>query len=104
MAGRRAWTPSSGSGASRPIGRPAGEPRFDLIEDIAGSGLDLDTLIFEAPTKALQTYFIKRFGARVNLGNVAFQDVVGLETLRLGLRADTFTLFDAPLLGPPVCR
>ena len=83
------------SGASG-LCRPNGEPRFDLIEDIAGAGLDMDTLIFEAPTKALQTYFIKRFGARVNLGNISFQDVVGLETLRLGLRADTFMLFDAP--------
>jgi phosphosulfolactate synthase len=90
-----AITEARESGASG-ICRPTGEPRFDVIEDIASAGVDLDRLIFEAPTKALQAYFITRFGARVNLGNVAFQDVVGLETLRLGLRADTFTLFDAP--------
>jgi phosphosulfolactate synthase len=83
------------SGASG-LCRPNGEPRFDVVEGIAGAGLDMDALIFEAPTKALQTYFIKRFDARVNLGNVSFQDVVGLETLRLGLRADTFMLVDAP--------
>ena len=43
----------------------------------------------EAPNTGLQTYFLKRIGPDANLGNVASSDVIGLETLRLGLRADT---------------
>ncbi|TDD80588.1 phosphosulfolactate synthase [Actinomadura rubrisoli] len=75
------------------ICRPNGELRYGLIEDILRSDLDVNRLIFEAPTKRLQTHFIKRVGAEVNLGNIAFSGVIALETLRLGLRADT--LLDA---------
>ncbi len=71
------------------ICRPDGEVRFGLIEDILRSDVDVDKLIFEAPTKALQIYFIKRVGSDVNLGNIATADVIALETLRLGLRADS---------------
>jgi phosphosulfolactate synthase len=53
------------------------------------SGVDADKLIFEAPTKELQTWFVKRLGASVNLGNVHARDILSLETLRLGLRSDT---------------
>lgn len=74
------------------ICRADGEVRFGLIEDILGAGLDVGKLIFETPTKVLQTYFIKRIGSSANLGNIALTDVIALETLRLGLRADT--LFD----------
>ena len=49
-----------------------------------------DNWIFEAPLKAQQVWFIQRFGPDVNLGNIATNDVLPLETLRLGLRADTF--------------
>lgn len=49
----------------------------------------IERLLFEAPAKDQQAWFIKRFGADVNLGNVATHDVLGLEALRLGLRADT---------------
>ncbi|MEW2528668.1 phosphosulfolactate synthase [Streptomyces sp. NPDC047071] len=79
------------------ICRADGEVRFGLIEDILDAGPHPDLLIFEAPTKGLQTYFIQRVGRRVNLGNVALDDVIALETLRLGLRADT--LLDDPA-GP----
>jgi phosphosulfolactate synthase len=72
------------------ICRENGEVRFGLIEEILDSGLDPKRVIFEAPNKKLQVYFVKRVGANVNLGNVAFLDVVGVETLRRGLRADTF--------------
>lgn len=68
--------------------RPDGEVRFGLIEDILDA-MDVSPLIFEAPTKALQTYFIQRIGSDVNLGNIAIADIISLETLRLGLRADT---------------
>jgi phosphosulfolactate synthase len=73
------------------ICRPDGEVRFGLIEDILRAGLPTEKLIFEAPTKALQTYFVKRIGPNVNLGNIAMNDVLALETLRLGLRSDTLS-------------
>lgn len=76
------------------ICRADGELRYGLIEDILGSGLPPDRLLFEAPTKDLQTYFVTRVGPNVNLGNIAPDDVVGLETLRLGLRADTLQHFE----------
>ena len=46
-------------------------------------------LVWEAPTKSSQAWFIKHFGPEVNLGNIAPDDVLSLETLRLGLRGDT---------------
>lgn len=71
------------------ICRADGELRFGLIEDILASGIDPDLLLFEAPTKELQAWFVDRIGANVNLANIAPIDVIGLETLRLGLRSDT---------------
>jgi len=66
-----------------------GQPRDDLFEALAAAGIDPDNLLFEAPTKALQTTLVNRYGPEVNLGNVAPADLVALETLRLGLRSDT---------------
>jgi len=68
---------------------PDGRPRHDIVEAILASGAGTDRIIFEAPTKELQTYFITRVGPEVNLGNVAPGDVISAETLRLGLRSDT---------------
>jgi phosphosulfolactate synthase len=62
--------------------------RQELVEGIL-SAADVDRLVFEAPTKDLQTWFVRRVGTNVNLGNIAPGDVLGLETLRLGLRSDT---------------
>jgi phosphosulfolactate synthase len=76
------------------ICRPDGALRFGLIEDVLASGISQENLLFEAPTTALQTYFITRIGPDANLGNVPAQAVIGLETLRLGLRADTLTAFE----------
>ncbi|WP_322763347.1 phosphosulfolactate synthase [Frankia sp. Cr2] len=76
------------------ICRPDGQLRFGLIEDILDSGVPVDRLVFETPTKTLQTHFIRRVGPDVNLGNVHAADVVGLETLRLGLRSDTLLAFE----------
>jgi phosphosulfolactate synthase len=76
------------------ICRPDGKLRFGLIEDVLASGISPDSLLFEAPSTALQTYFITRLGPDVNLGNVACNSVIGLETLRLGLRADTLAVFE----------
>ena len=66
----------------------SGEMRTDLIADIGGA-VDLDDVIFEAPTKAAQAWFVKQFGSTVNLGNIPPDEVIPLETLRRGLRADT---------------
>jgi phosphosulfolactate synthase len=76
------------------ICRPDGELRSGLIEDVLASGLSPRSLLFEAPTTSLQAYFITRIGPDVNLGNIPAQGVIALETLRLGLRADTLTAFE----------
>ena len=72
--------------------RPDGEPRTGLIDEIAHE-VDPARLIFEAPQKHQQIWFIEQFGSQVNLGNILPEDVISLETLRLGLRADTLPLF-----------
>jgi phosphosulfolactate synthase len=61
----------------------------ELVNRIA-SEIPSDKMIWEAPLKQQQTWFIKLFGSQVNLGNIAPADVIPLETLRLGLRGDTF--------------
>ena len=71
-----------------------GSIKCGLIQKIVNSGINSKKLIFEAPNKSLQVYFIKQFGANVNLANISFDDVIGLETLRLGLRSDTLNLFE----------
>ncbi len=53
----------------------------------------LDNVIWEAPLKSQQAWFIKHFGANVNLGNIAPNEIIPLESLRLGLRGDTFFQF-----------
>jgi phosphosulfolactate synthase len=76
------------------ICRPDGALRFGLVEDVLASGLSQDSLLFEAPSTTLQAYFVTRLGPDVNLGNVPASGVIGLETLRLGLRADTLAVFE----------
>ena len=71
------------------ICRSDGEPRHGLVDEILCSGIDLDRLLFEAPNKDLQAYFLRRMGSSVNLGNIRAEDVIALETLRRGLRSDT---------------
>ena len=70
------------------IYRPDGELRMGLIDEIAHA-VDPASLIFEAPRKEQQVWFLRRFGPDCNLGNIAPRDVVPIETLRLGLRSDT---------------
>jgi len=53
----------------------------------------LENVIWEAPLKSQQAWFIKNFGANVNLGNIAPTEIIPLESLRLGLRGDTFFQF-----------
>jgi phosphosulfolactate synthase len=66
----------------------SGGMRTELIAEIADA-VGLEDLLFEAPTKAAQAWFIKQFGPTVNLGNIPPDEVIPLETLRLGLRGDT---------------
>ena len=70
------------------IARADGELREGLIDEIA-HGVDPSRIIFEAPQKDQQVHLLRRFGADVNLGNIAPNDVLALETMRLGLRSDT---------------
>jgi phosphosulfolactate synthase len=59
------------------------------ISDEVGS----NNVLWEAPAKSQQAWFIKNFGADVNLGNIAPEEIISLETLRCGLRGDTFFQF-----------
>jgi phosphosulfolactate synthase len=68
--------------------RSSGEIRTGLIEEIEIQ-IDTSRLMFEAPQKAQQVWLIKHFGANVNLGNIPPGEVIALETMRQGLRADT---------------
>ena len=72
--------------------RPDGEPRTGLIDEIVHE-VDGARLIFEAPQKHQQIWFIRQLGGAVNLGNVLPADVLSLETLRVGLRSDTLEQF-----------
>jgi phosphosulfolactate synthase len=71
-----------------------GDMRTELVESI-GESVGLADVVFEAPTKAAQAWFVKHFGSEVNLGNIPPEEVIPLETLRRGLRADT--LKEVPL-------
>ena len=71
------------------IFRNTGEVRSGLIEEIL-QHIPLDTILWEAPIKTQQVWFMKLYGHNVNLGNIAPNEVIPLETLRLGLRCDTF--------------
>jgi phosphosulfolactate synthase len=73
------------------IFRPTGEVREGLIDEIVHE-IDVRSIMFDAPVKHQQVWFIRRFGPEVNLGNIAAGDVLSLETLRLGLRSDTLGL------------
>jgi phosphosulfolactate synthase len=74
------------------IYRDSGEVRQGLVDEIL-TQIPEETIIWEAPQKAQQVWFIKLAGANVSLGNIAPADVIPLETLRLGIRSDTFDHF-----------
>ncbi len=75
-------------GGTAGIFRRDGDMRTGLLEEIAHE-IAVSDLIFEAPTKESQAWFVKHFGPNVNLGNIPPEEVIPLETLRLGLRGDT---------------
>lgn len=66
-----------------------GDVRSGLVQEIL-SQIPSDKIIWEAPIKSQQVFFIKHCGANVNLGNIAPRELIPLETIRLGLRSDTF--------------
>ncbi|PSR55640.1 phosphosulfolactate synthase [Adhaeribacter arboris] len=72
--------------------RSTGEVRSGLVEEIL-TKIPFEKIIWEAPQKEQQVWFIKLLGANVNLGNIAPNEVVPLETIRLGIRGDTFMDF-----------
>ena len=72
--------------------RPSGEVREGLVDEIL-TQIPFEKIIWEAPQKSQQVWFIKLLGANVNLGNIAPNEIIPLETIRLGLRGDTFNHF-----------
>ena len=72
--------------------RSTGEVRSGLVQEIL-TKIPFEKIIWEAPQKAQQVWFIKLLGTNVNLGNIAPNEVIPLETIRLGLRGDTFNHF-----------
>lgn len=72
--------------------RASGEVRQGLVEEIL-TQIPSERILWEAPQKAQQVWFVKLLGANVNLGNIAPNEIIPLETIRLGLRGDTFTHF-----------
>jgi len=75
-------------GGTAGIFRSDGDMRTGLLDEIA-HGAAIEDVLFEAPTKSSQAWFVKHFGPNVNLGNIPPDEVIPLETLRLGLRGDT---------------
>ncbi len=69
-----------------------GSVNSELIEKLS-KYVGFDNILWEAPQKSQQAWFIKHFGANVNLGNIAPTEIISLESLRLGLRGDTFFQF-----------
>ena len=74
------------------IYRGSGEVREGLVQEIL-TQIAGEKIIWEAPQKAQQLYFLELLGANVNLGNIAPTEVISLEAMRLGLRGDSFSLF-----------
>jgi phosphosulfolactate synthase len=74
------------------IYRGSGEVREGLVQEIL-TQIPYEKIVWEAPQKAQQVYFLELLGANVNLGNIAPSELIPLECMRYGLRGDTFTLF-----------
>ena len=74
------------------IYRGSGEVREGLVQEIL-TQIPEQKILWEAPQKAQQLYFLELIGCNVNLGNIAPSEVIALETMRIGLRGDTFELY-----------
>ena len=70
---------------------PDGQVRAELVDALVAD-LPADRIIFEAPRKDQQAWFVRRLGPSASLGNIPADEVIALETLRLGLRSDTLDL------------
>lgn len=74
------------------IYRGSGEVREGLVQEIL-TQIPEEKIIWEAPQKAQQLYFLELIGCNVNLGNIAPHEILALEAMRIGLRGDTFELY-----------
>jgi phosphosulfolactate synthase len=74
------------------IYRGSGEVREGLVQEIL-TRIPAEKIIWEAPQKAQQVYFINLLGCNANLGNIAPAELLPLEAMRIGLRGDTFQFF-----------
>ncbi|MEN9571516.1 MAG: hypothetical protein RL172_2747 [Bacteroidota bacterium] len=74
------------------IYRGSGEVREGLVQEIL-TQIPAEKILWEAPQKAQQLYFLELIGCNVNLGNIAPSEIIALETMRIGLRGDTFSLY-----------
>ena len=74
------------------IYRGSGEVREGLVQEIL-TQIPAEKILWEAPQKAQQLYFLELIGCNVNLGNIAPHEVIALEAMRIGLRGDTFELY-----------
>jgi phosphosulfolactate synthase len=74
------------------IYRGSGEVREGLVQEIL-TKIPAEKILWEAPQKAQQLYFLELIGCNVNLGNIAPSDIIPLEAMRIGLRGDTFDLY-----------
>ena len=74
------------------IYRGTGEVREGLVQEIL-TQIPQEKILWEAPQKAQQLYFLELLGCNVNLGNIAPSEIIALETMRIGLRGDTFELY-----------
>ena len=74
------------------IYRGSGEVREGLVQEIL-TQIPAENIIWEAPQKAQQLYFLQLIGCNVNLGNIAPSEIIALEAMRIGLRGDTFSMY-----------
>ena len=74
------------------IYRGSGEVREGLVQEIL-TKIPSEKILWEAPQKAQQLYFLELIGCNVNLGNIAPSEIIPLEAMRIGLRGDTFDLY-----------
>jgi phosphosulfolactate synthase len=86
---RAGSSPRAGRAGRSGCSTPTAAVRGDVVDAVV-TAVGIDCTVFEAPRKEQQAWLVRRFGADVNLANVAPGDVLGVEALRLGLRADTF--------------
>ena len=91
-AGAQYLVAESGESGTAGIYRDSGEVREGLVAEILNK-IPLEKIIWESPKKDQQLYFIKLLGCNANLANISPSEVIALEAMRIGLRADSFDFF-----------